>query len=124
MNFAAVLKPKAPVAEEVATPRYEKKGWVNLRDWKPEPKKAPQEQDSDARLDARLKAAAVALRRRWDQWNADHGIEYDYDRECSCSDRTSDNDDDGSEDGDGAAHEDGDFDKDYQYIKKTTLVTH
>ncbi len=30
-------------------------------------------------LDARLRAAAVIMRARWDKYNADHGIEYDYD---------------------------------------------
>ena len=66
----------------------------------------------------------MALRRRWDQWNADHGIEYDYDRECSCSDGSSDDENDEANDDADAHNDDLDFDKDYQYLKKTTLVTH
>ena len=120
MNYAAVLKPKkATVPAEEA--RYLKKGWVNLRDYDYEsskPKRAPEED-----MDAKLKEAAVALRRRWDRWNEEHGIDYDYDRECSCSDVSSDTEDSDDENG-AAADEDGDFDRDYQYIKKTTLITH
>ena len=116
MNYAAILKP-SPAEKSAASPRYLKEGWVNLRHWKPAPK-PPAEPD----LDARLKAAAVALRRQWDQWNADHGVDYDYDRECSCSDGSSDDDaDEGQDEGD-ALNEDHDLDKDDQYLKKTTLV--
>lgn len=30
-------------------------------------------------MDARFRRAAALLRARWDQYNEDHGIEYDYD---------------------------------------------
>ena len=33
----------------------------------------------DPPLDARFRAAAVLLRARWERYNADHGVEYDYD---------------------------------------------
>ena len=120
MNYAAVLKPKDPAARPLPTLNHLKEGWVNLRDYAPASKSkgAPAEN-----LDARLKEAAVSMRRRWDRWNADHGIDYDYDRECSCSDGSSD--DDGDDGGNAAAvYDDAEFDRDYQYIKKTTLVTH
>jgi hypothetical protein len=126
MNYAAVLKPNAPALNRPApTLNHLKEGWVNLRAYTPG---ATSSKKSDAALaaetlDARLKEAAVTMRRRWDRWNADHGIDYDYDRECSCSDGSSDDD---GEDGGYACggDDDAEFDRDYQYIKKTTLVTH
>ena len=129
MNYAAVLKPK-PIQVAEKTAPYLKDGWVNLRDWKPEGSKqkggkaVEKDKDNDNNMDTRLKEAAVVLRKRWDQWNADHGIEYDYDRECSCSEGSSDEDTDEENKLNGALDEECDFDRDYQYIKKTTLVTH
>ena len=136
MNFAAVLKPKAPAVRPAPTLNHLREGWVNLRDYKPAAAAAAAATAAAAAaatkkgdatfpetLDARLKEAAVTMRRRWDRWNADHGIDYDYDRECSCSDGSSD--DDGDDGGFAAAvYDDAEFDRDYQYIKKTTLVTH
>ena len=105
---------------------YAKKGWVNLATWKPAPKTEVGERgEADERrlLDFRLREAAATMRWRWDRWNADHGVEYDYDRECSCSDGSSD--DDGEDGGYAwAGDDDAEFDRDYQYIKKTTLVFH
>ena len=121
MNYAAVLKPKTPALNRPApTLNHLKEGWVNLRDFAPAAKKAAAAPED---LDARLKEAAGTMRRRWDRWNADHGIDYDYDRECSCSDGSSD--DDGDDGGHACAgDDDAEFDRDYQYIKKTTLLTH
>ena len=83
MNYAAVLKPQAPVNRPAPTLNHLKEGWVNLRDYTPS---ATASKKGDAALaaetlDARLKEAAVTMRRRWDRWNADHGIDYDYDRD-------------------------------------------
>lgn len=124
MNYAAVLKPKQPPAPRAEDPKRLKEGWINLRDYKPPSAASKKKEATDAEtLDLRLKEAAVTMRRRWDRWNADHGIDFDYDRECSCSDASSD--DDRDEGGFAAAvYDDAEFDRDYQYIKKTTLVTH
>lgn len=131
MSYAAVLKPQAKPKKTTKTGigiesldrMYAERGWANLRTSGP---LLPKSEKSDAQvLDARLKEAAVLMRRRWDQWNADHGVEYDYDRECSCSDGSSDADDDdhGGFD-DEAGFVSTAFDHDYQYIKKVTLVNH
>jgi hypothetical protein len=127
MSYAAVLKPQAKPKKTTKTESldraYAEKGWANLRTSGPLLK--PEKSDAQV-LDARLKEAAVLMRRRWDRWNADHGIEYDYDRECSCSEGSSDADEDdfaGADDPTSGFVSTA-FDHDYQYIKKVTLVNH
>jgi hypothetical protein len=53
-----------------------KPGWVNLRHYRPDEKK---EKDVPVDLDKRFREAAVVLRRRWDRWNEERGLEVDYD---------------------------------------------
>ena len=103
MNFAAVLKPDAPkpLAKKCENNvRHLQPGWVNLRE---ESVKPTQDRDKDKDkeknkeiddLDARFKRAAIEMRRRWDRWNADHGIEYDYDQGAGL---WSDTDDEGGD---------------------------
>jgi hypothetical protein len=51
-----------------------KPGWVSLRD-----PAAFVRVEKEEWLDARFKRAAALMRARWDKYNEDHGIEYDYD---------------------------------------------
>jgi len=92
MNFAAVLKPDAPkpAKKEQSKERHLQPGWVNLREELAKPREEKEKNNdknkdtdkdiNDVDLDARFKRAAIEMRRRWDRWNAEHGIEYDYDQ--------------------------------------------
>jgi len=83
MNYAAALKPKTNAPPE--TKPYLRPGWVNLSDpatYRTEPKPID--------MDARLKEAAAAMKRRWDAWNEAHGVEFDYDPEPEWSETDSD----------------------------------
>ena len=120
MNYAAVvsLKKAAPVPLKTLDPR-----WVNLREYFAQgglerdlEKQKEKEEQNKMDLDARLKEAAVVMRRRWDRWNADHGIEYDYDQEEACS--TSDGED-RKEGDDENVSDDFDMNEDYNCAKKS-----
>jgi hypothetical protein len=72
-------------------------------------------------MDERLKRAASIMRKRWDQWNADHGIEYDYDQcdGCHFSDDTDDENNESGWNDDDRDKEDDEFYADYCYTKKS-----
>ena len=92
--------------------------WINLKHYVPPPKpEAPLPPDD---LDARLKSAAVIMRRRWDAHNAAHGIEVDYDT-LSVDYAYETEGESGDSDGDLDEHGDPDnfyFDDTYDYQKR------
>jgi hypothetical protein len=54
-------------------------GWINLRNYVPKKQRVLTKAEEDAVFDRRLREAAVIMRRRWDKWNEEHGLEVDYD---------------------------------------------
>ena len=118
MSYASIvsLKKAAPVPSvDAMDPK-----WVNLREYFSkgglQEREREKEKQNNLNLDARLKEAAAVMRRRWDRWNADHGIEYDYDQEDACS--TSDGED-RKEGEDENISDDLDFNEDYNCVKKS-----
>ena len=110
MNYAAALNPKPPAPPQ--TKPYLRPGWVNWSD--PATYRHPKK-NAPVDMDARLKEAAAAMKRRWDAWNEAHGVEYDYDPEPEWSE--TDSDDREAEEGEDAWDDDH-FYNEYSSTKK------